>query len=99
MNGSGDEPLILSLKSNGRLSASGFTGRETFIKTATVIATVYVGEDSVSKLSQPYAILINIFQLTQKHRVKMTKILIAPQTAATMMKSQLIYWRIKATGL
>lgn len=47
LNSSGDEPLILSLKSNARLTTSGFTGRETFIKTATVIATVYVGEDSV----------------------------------------------------
>lgn len=47
LNSSGDEPLILSLKSNARLTTGGFTGRETFIKTATVIATVYVGEDSV----------------------------------------------------
>lgn len=48
-NGSGDgEPLILSLKSNARLTAvSGFVGRETFIKTATVIATVYI-DDSVN---------------------------------------------------
>lgn len=46
-NGSGDEPLTLSLKSNARLTMNGFLGRETFIKTATVIATVYVGEDSV----------------------------------------------------
>lgn len=47
-DGSGDgEPLILSLKSNARLTAmSGFVGRETFIKTATVIATVYI-DDSV----------------------------------------------------
>lgn len=47
-NGSGDEPLTLSLKSNARLTMNGFVGRETFIKTATVIATVYVGEDSVN---------------------------------------------------
>lgn len=47
LNGSGDEPLILSLKSNARLTVNGFVGRETFVKTATVIATVYVGEDSV----------------------------------------------------
>lgn len=48
-NGSGDgEPLILSLKSNARLTAmSGFVGRETYIKTATVIATVYI-DDSVN---------------------------------------------------
>lgn len=46
-NGSGDEPLTLSLKSNARLTAmNGFSGRETFIKTATVIATVYI-DDSV----------------------------------------------------
>lgn len=46
-NGSGDEPLTLSLKSNARLTAiNGFVGRETFIKTATVIATVYI-DDSV----------------------------------------------------
>lgn len=46
-NGSGDEPLTLSLKSNARLTAvNGFAGRETFIKTATVIATVYI-DDSV----------------------------------------------------
>lgn len=46
-SGSGDEPLTLSLKSNARLTAvNGFVGRETFIKTATVIATVYI-DDSV----------------------------------------------------
>lgn len=49
-NGSGDEPLTLSLKSNARLTMNGFVGRETFIKTATVIATVYVGEDSVNQM-------------------------------------------------
>ncbi|XP_055323152.1 uncharacterized protein LOC129578490 isoform X2 [Sitodiplosis mosellana] len=46
-NGSGDEPLTLSLKSNARLTAvNGFVGRETFIKTATVIATVYIDDSS-----------------------------------------------------
>lgn len=48
-NGSGDEPLTLSLKSNARLTVNGLVGgRETFIKTATVIATVYI-DDSVIK--------------------------------------------------
>ncbi|XP_031631633.1 uncharacterized protein LOC116345954 isoform X2 [Contarinia nasturtii] len=46
-NGSGDEPLTLSLKSNARLTAvNGFVGRETFIKTATVIATVYIDDSN-----------------------------------------------------
>lgn len=48
-NGSGDEPLTLSLKSNARLTMNGLVGRETFIKTATVIATVYI-DDSVIEL-------------------------------------------------
>lgn len=47
-NGSGDEPLTLSLKSNAHLTVNGFVGRETFIKTATVIATVYI-DDSVNE--------------------------------------------------
>lgn len=38
-----DESLTFSLKSNARLAA----GRETFVKTATVVATVYVDGNSV----------------------------------------------------
>lgn len=50
-NGSGDEPLTLSLKSNARLTAmNGFVGRETFIKTATVIATVYIDDSVIDKI-------------------------------------------------
>lgn len=63
LNSSGDEPLILSLKSNARLTTGGFTGRETFIKTATVIATVYVGEDSVRLVDHARAHNINITRL------------------------------------
>lgn len=40
-----DESLTLSLKSNARLAA----GRETFVKTATVVATVYVEGNSVNQ--------------------------------------------------
>lgn len=48
-SGSGDEPLTFSLKSNARLAANSFVGRETFVKTATVVATVYVDGNSVKK--------------------------------------------------
>lgn len=51
-SGSDAEPLTFSLKSNAHLSSVGsFAGKETFIKTATVVATVYVDGNSVSTSS------------------------------------------------
>lgn len=68
-NGSGDEPLTLSLRSNARLmAANGFVGRETFIKTATVIATVYI-DDSVSKKKKQKKIYSH-FGKNQQRRLK-----------------------------
>lgn len=44
---SDDESMTYSKKSNARLAA----GRETFVKTATVVATVYVDGNSVNSFS------------------------------------------------
>lgn len=60
-----DESLTFRLKSNARLAA----GRETFVKTATVVATVYVDGNSVNhfrfrikiKLKHPPISLLPIF--------------------------------------